>query len=33
MVAMEASLIRAMQAGDPKAKQAYEILRRLKRDR
>jgi hypothetical protein len=33
MVAMEASLIRAMQAGDPKAKQAYEILRRMKRDR
>jgi hypothetical protein len=33
MVAMEASLIRAMEAGDPQAKQAYEILRRLKRDR
>jgi hypothetical protein len=33
MVAMEASLIRAMESGDPQAKQAYEILRRLKRDR
>lgn len=32
MVAMEASLIRAMEAGDPQAKQAYEILRRMKRN-
>jgi hypothetical protein len=33
MVAMEASLIRAMESGDPQAKQAYEILRRMKRGR
>ena len=33
MVTMEASLIRAIQAGDPNAKQAYEILRRMKHGR
>jgi len=32
MVAMEKALIRGIEAGDPQAKQAYEILRRLKRD-
>jgi thioredoxin-like negative regulator of GroEL len=32
MVAMEAELIRAIEAGDPRAKQAYETLKRLKRN-
>jgi len=31
-VAMEAKLISAMEAGDPKAKQAYELLKRFKRN-
>jgi hypothetical protein len=32
MVAMEAQLVRAIEAGDPRAKQAYETLKRLKRN-
>ena len=32
MVTMEMSLIRAMESGDPKAKKAYEMLKRLKRN-
>lgn len=32
MVAMEAQLVRAIEAGDPQAKQAYETLKRLKRN-
>src|SRR5262245_12048313 len=32
MVTMEMNLIRAMEAGDPKAKKAYETLKRLKRN-
>ncbi len=33
MITMEAALIRSMQSGDLKAKEAYELLRHLKRDR
>jgi hypothetical protein len=32
MVALEAEIIAAMQAGDPQAKQAYERLKRIKRN-
>ena len=32
MVTMEMNLIRAMEAGDPKAKKAYETLKKLKRN-
>jgi hypothetical protein len=32
MVALEAEMVAAMQAGDPQAKQAYERLKRIKRN-
>jgi hypothetical protein len=32
MVAMEAKLISEMEAGDPNAKRAYELLKRMKRN-
>jgi hypothetical protein len=32
MVTMEMNLIRAMEAGDPKAKKAYQTLKKLKRN-
>lgn len=31
-VAMEANLVRAMEAGDPRAKRAYELLKRFKKN-
>ena len=32
MVTLEQTLINAIERGDPKAKQAYELLRRMKRN-